>query len=413
MSVKIAGLKVENVKRVQLVELHPSDTGLTVIGGDNRQGKSSVLNSIAVAVGGEKFAPSNPIREGEAKGSVEVTLSNGWVVNRSFTDKGSYLKVTDSKGMKGGQKLLDEVVSAFALDLGKFIELDGKQKTKLLMQASGVDLTPLEAAIKRDFDERTLVGREVTRIEGAVATMPEYPDAKPVDVSALLAEAQRLQAESVRASSEATAKANDAMRREAALKAANDAIARAKSELAKAEQMPTGEGREELEAKAVELTTKASEVSAKVANAQHDNAKVTANQAKDKAKAELAAKVKERDSLTVKIDAGRAGILKLCASMPLEGLAVADGELTYKGQAWDCMSHSEQLVVASSIVRKLNPDCGFVLLDKLEAMDIKTLTAFGAWLEKEGLQAIATRVSTGDECSVIIEDGLVVSERPF
>ena len=40
-------------------------------------------------------------------------------------------------------------------------------------------------------------------------------------------------------------------------------------------------------------------------------------------------------------------------------------------------------------------------------MDLKTLEAFGQWLEQEGLQAIATRVSTGDECSVIIEDGYI------
>lgn len=33
---------------------------------------------------------------------------------------------------------------------------------------------------------------------------------------------------------------------------------------------------------------------------------------------------------------------------------------------------------------------------------------FNHWLEAEGLQAIATRVSTGGECSLIIEDGYVV-----
>lgn len=56
-------------------------------------------------------------------------------------------------------------------------------------------------------------------------------------------------------------------------------------------------------------------------------------------------------------------------------------------------------------MRKLNPDCGFVLLDKLEQMDTDTLDDFGKWIEAQGLQAIATRVSTGDECSIIIEDG--------
>ena len=93
------------------------------------------------------------------------------------------------------------------------------------------------------------------------------------------------------------------------------------------------------------------------------------------------------------------------ADLPLPGLSVQDGELTYKGQQWDNMSGSEQLMVATAIVRRLNPECGFVLLDKLEQMDLDTMRSFGAWLEQEGLQAIATRVSTGSECQIIIEDG--------
>ena len=66
--------------------------------------------------------------------------------------------------------------------------------------------------------------------------------------------------------------------------------------------------------------------------------------------------------------------------------------MTYKGQKWDNMSGSEQLKVATAIVRKLNPNCGFVLIDKLEQMDVNTLKEFGQWIENEGLQAIATRV---------------------
>ena len=75
------------------------------------------------------------------------------------------------------------------------------------------------------------------------------------------------------------------------------------------------------------------------------------------------------------------------------------------------MSGAEQLKVATAIVRRLNPQCGFVLLDRLEQMDLDTLREFGVWLEAEGLQAIATRVSTGDECSVIISDGYVVGDE--
>lgn len=44
-------------------------------------------------------------------------------------------------------------------------------------------------------------------------------------------------------------------------------------------------------------------------------------------------------------------------------------------------------------------------------MDIDTMNEFGQWLETEGLQAIATRVSTGDECSIIIEDGYIKGQE--
>jgi hypothetical protein len=39
------------------------------------------------------------------------------------------------------------------------------------------------------------------------------------------------------------------------------------------------------------------------------------------------------------------------------------------------------------------------------------LEEFGKWLESKNLQAIATRVSTGDECSIIIEDGMVLRDN--
>ena len=60
--VKIVSLDIENVKRVQAVSLEPATTGLTVIGGDNNQGKTSVLDAIMVALGGESKMPSNALR---------------------------------------------------------------------------------------------------------------------------------------------------------------------------------------------------------------------------------------------------------------------------------------------------------------------------------------------------------------
>lgn len=74
MSMKINKLEIENVKRIKAVKVEPKANGLTVIGGNNNQGKTSVLDSIAWALGGERYKPSQATREGsviQRLGSVE------------------------------------------------------------------------------------------------------------------------------------------------------------------------------------------------------------------------------------------------------------------------------------------------------------------------------------------------------
>ena len=138
-----------------------------------------------------------------------------------------------------------------------------------------------------------------------------------------------------------------------------------------------------------------------------------ANLDKDKAEEDAQEYRRQYNELSKQIDDVRNSRIKILdnAPLPLPGLSVKDGELIYNGFQWDNMSGSDQLKVATAIVRKLNPKCGFVLLDKLEQMDTDTLNEFGRWLEAEGLQAIATRVSTGGECTIIIEDGYVAGQE--
>lgn len=50
MSVKISSFEIENVKRVKAVAYEPTENGLTVLGGKNGQGKTSVLDAIAWAL---------------------------------------------------------------------------------------------------------------------------------------------------------------------------------------------------------------------------------------------------------------------------------------------------------------------------------------------------------------------------
>ena len=63
-AVKITAFEAENVKRIKAVQIAPSVTGLTVIGGDNNQGKTSVLDAIAWALGGDRYRPASAQRDG-------------------------------------------------------------------------------------------------------------------------------------------------------------------------------------------------------------------------------------------------------------------------------------------------------------------------------------------------------------
>ena len=137
MSVKINTLELENVKRIKAIKLEVTASGLTVIGGKNGQGKTSVIDAIAWALGGNKYRPSEAQRNGSViPPHLKITLDNGMIVERS--GKNSTLKVVDSTGNKSGQQLLDNFISEFALDLPKFMSMTDKEKANVLLEIIGV-----------------------------------------------------------------------------------------------------------------------------------------------------------------------------------------------------------------------------------------------------------------------------------
>lgn len=403
MSVKINSLEFENVKRIKAVQLEPSKSGLTIIGGKNRQGKTSVLDSIAWALGGDKFKPSNPMRHGSVvEPHLKVTLDNGITVERS--GKNSSLKVIDSTSNKGGQQLLNSFVEQFALDLPKFMNQSSKEKAATLLRIIGVGdkLYQLEANEQTLYNQRTAIGRIADQKEKFAKEMPVYTGvpAEPVSASELIRQQQDILARN----GENQRKREQRDYYKSQLELAQTAYEQAKSRLEAAEN-----NYKLASLDAENLTDEnTSELERNIAEIEEINKKVRANLDREKAEIDAEDYKEQYKHLTNEIENIRQAKKDLLngADLPLPGLSVEGGELLYNGSKWDCMSGSEQLIVATSIVRKLNPDCGFVLLDKLEQLDGDTLTEFGSWLESQGLQAIATRVSTGDECSIIIEDGM-------
>lgn len=408
MSMKINKLEIENVKRVKAVKIEPTANGLTIIGGKNNQGKTSVLDAIAWALGGDRYRPSQAQREGSViPPNLHIVMNNGLIVERR--GKNSDLKVTDPNGKKAGQQLLNEFVEQLALDLPKFMEATSREKAQTLLQIIGVGprLADLERQEKELYNERTYIGRTADQKEKYAKEQPYYPEVPSVPVSA--SELIRQQQEILAQNGENQRKRERRHQLEQEYQSVTEQI---QALLAKQGQLEadlkiareTSEG----------LTDRSTaELEENISNIEEINRKVRANLDKDKAEEDAKGYREQYKRLTSQIEEIRSQKTDLLkeADLPLPGLGVEDGELVYHGQKWDNMSGSEQLKVSTAIVRRLNPECGFVLLDKLEQMDLDTLHEFGQWLEQEGLQAIATRVSTGGECSLIIEDGYVAGQE--
>lgn len=423
MSVKITALEAENVKRIKAVALTPSPTGLTLVGGNNNQGKTSVLDALAWALGGERFRPTAAQRDGAvAPAHLKVTLSNGVVVERK--GKNASLTVTDPTGRRSGQQLLNAFVEPLALDLPRFMDASDKEKADILLRIIGIgaELHTRDLEIKGLYDKRTFTGQLAAQKKHFAEEMISYPEApdEPVSASELIRQQQDILARNGE---------NQRLRAQYAeleqqVQQCVDELKRTRERIATLQQLA-----DELDAKHTKLFNQretarktvsqlqdesTAELEASIRDIEETNRKVRANLEKSRAEDEAAQYASEYDRLTESIQQKRADRMALLngADLPLPGLSVEDGVLTYKGKHWRDMSGSDQLRVAAAIVRRLNPDCGFVLLDKLEQMDMTTLQEFSAWLEVEHLQAIATRVSTGSECQIIIEDGMVKDAVP-
>lgn len=423
MSVKITALEAENVKRIKAVALTPSPTGLTLVGGNNNQGKTSVLDALAWALGGDRFRPDAAQRDGAiAPAHLKVTLSNGVVVERK--GKNASLTVTDPTGRRSGQQLLNAFVEPLALDLPRFMDASDKEKADILLRIIGIgaELHTRDLEIKGLYDKRTFTGQLAAQKKHFAEEMISYPEApdEPVSASELIRQQQDILARNGE---------NQRLRAQYAeleqqVQQCVDELKRTRERIATLQQLA-----DELDAKHTKLFNQretarktvsqlqdesTAELEASIRDIEETNRKVRANLEKSRAEDEAAQYASDYDKLTGQIEDKRAERMALLngADLPLPGLSVEDGVLTYNGKRWRDMSGSDQLRVATAIVRRLNPDCGFVLLDKLEQMDLTTLTEFAAWLEAEGLQAIATRVSTGSECQIIIEDGMVKDAVP-
>jgi len=437
---KIVKLEAQNVKRLNAVEITP-DGDMVVIGGRNGAGKTSVLDSIAYALGGKALVCDKPVRTGTKKAKIVCDLGE-LTVTRTFTARGGgTLAVTGTDGAKlpTPQAVLDALTGKLTFDPLAFTRQAPRQQAETLRELVGLDFTDLDARREGLFENRTGVRRDIRALESQLEAVPHHDDApaEEVDARALLDEYWEAKAHN---------DANDGAR--ADLKAAQAEIDREAAMIASAEAQERGQ-LEDLRRQIGELQRREQELTAAIAarteqrneglgahrqriaelepqvadledidlkplhqahmSADGVNRKVRENQAHAKLATRLGQVQTEADGLTAAIDAfdeQKAAALRE-AEFPIQGLGFNDERVTFKDLPFENCSSAEKLRISVAMGLAMNPKLKILLIRDGSLLDADSLRLVAEMAEAHDAQIWIERVGQGKECSVIIENGAV------
>lgn len=180
---RIVGLRISNYKRVVAVDMHP-DGRSVVVGGRNAQGKSSLLDAIADALGGAKRGSKTdlPLRTGSVKGEVRVDLGE-YVVTRTWSPSSDKLVVESPPGspIKSPQGVLDRLVGDLSFDPLGFARHEPVKQAETLRRITGLDTRVIDERRAAAYGERTTANAALKRAKTVrdETAVPEEPPAPP------------------------------------------------------------------------------------------------------------------------------------------------------------------------------------------------------------------------------------------
>lgn len=430
---KIIRLEAENVKRLRAVDITPDPArGVVIIAGQNGQGKTSVLDSIAMAFGGGDEIPAMPVRAGAEKARIVVELED-LVVRRTFTAAGGTALVVENKEgarYQSPQAMLDKLTGKLMFDPLAFIKLEPKKRGEALRRLVGLDFTAIDAERKKLYDERTLVNREVDRQRAGLSMLEHYPDApateiNPAEVVAELEAAQKHNAklEGLRNTADEDAEElkdlntqADKLAKEIAelearlfnLKAAHADMVN--SRIPKAANLRDASAKAVVEFKLIDEAP----IRQRLADVAGINRQVQANAVRAKAEAALKEREEKSAALTRAIEACDDGKKKALAAakFPVEGLSFDDSGVLFNGVPFEQASGAEQLRVSVAMAAALNPKLKVMIVRDGSLLDDNSMALLAELAATYGLQVFVERVGGDDPASIIIEDGAVKPTAP-
>jgi DNA repair exonuclease SbcCD ATPase subunit len=415
--VKILSFKASNFMILRAVEITPGEGPVVTITGRNGQGKTSILDAIYFALTGEK--PVEPIRVGEEKAAVKVSLGDGdgaspeitvtRIISRGLDDKlKATLKVEgDGVVYRKPQDVLDGLMGALSFDPLEFVRLAPKVQREKLLALLGLDFEEQDRRRKELFEDRAAINREVKHLEGqeakyntveAVMERANLP-AAPVDVQAIMSELAEVE-KSLSVRSVLDAKISDGQRRVKYLRAqlaeAEEALKALKTSPAATSSVETMQNQRTI-------------LQNRVAAAAKTNTAVAQEQERMGLFDQRMAKQIESKNLTDlinQIDHDKEAAIA-AAEMPIAGLSFDDNGLLFKGVPMSQISSSEQIKVTLSMAMAMNPKLKILRIKDGSLLDKDSMKVVEEMATDHGFQVWIESVAKDDPVGIVIEQGEV------
>jgi hypothetical protein len=432
-------LTVKNFKKVGFARLNPTSWEPFVIGGENEQGKSTLIDAVLALLLGKDACPVQPIKLGKNKAEIQGYLGDDaqpiqYVVKRKFSAAGgTTLTVDRADGEKlgmGAQEFLTSIAGkskdAIAFDPLLLTRMSAKEQDAFMRKITGVDMVAQDAKRKQLFDERALVNKEHERAKHEAERLPHHADApgRELVVTELVAELESRQG--VKARNDAkrdmlAAEVSAIEAQESQLKAKNSQIVELEEQLARLnaerDNFAIGlESRKELlpamESEAAALVDPDIDGARKdIADAEAVNQKVRANASRLEA-LQRADRIGDRsEDLTEKIkavDAAKAAILEN-AKYPIDGLGFDDIGPTFNGLPLSQASQAQLVKIGVAIGVALRPRLRLLLVRYGADLDKKSRAALWEMAQKHKCHVwleVVTESTEGN--SITMHDGSVV-----
>lgn len=188
----------KDFKGLREIDIKTEGAGCIIIAGRHEAGKTSVLDLIECVIGGKRHDPEMPIRRGASKsyGIIETEVME---VTREWKARGRdsiKVEMKDGSPLDGtAREVLDRLIGPMCFDLSEFMQGDQGKQAQMLRDFVGLNFPEEDARRAELYEQRTVLGREGKRLQGAIDTIPEAPKDTPdaeVSVSALNAELDKL-----------------------------------------------------------------------------------------------------------------------------------------------------------------------------------------------------------------------------